>query len=490
MTHPGDSPHGEAPPRRAPRVVASLSVAMLLGLAALMTIGLTGAHHASVDHAPPLWPVGIAPFAALLLAIAILPLVPACAHWWHSNLNRLFVALAHGATTCVFMLLTQGLDPAATAVKHALVDEYGPFIVLLLSLYVITGGIAIHGNMPATPATNGAILLIGTLLASVLGTTGASMLLIRPLLQTNRERRHKVHTVVFFIFLVSNVGGSLLPVGDPPLFLGYLQGVPFLWTLGLWGEWLLASSVLLAVYLVWDTIMYRRESLADIRRDNERVLPERIDGSINFLWLLGVLLAVALVSPDKPFLGTGWRPFPYLRELLMLGFTALSLATTPREARTRNEFNYHAIAEVAALFIGIFVAMQVPLQVLAFHGASLGIEHPATYFWMTGILSSFLDNAPTYQVFLETAVVSTTRGAAGNIHLLAGREVDPGMLQAISVGAVFMGANTYIGNGPNFMVKSIADAADVKMPSFFGYMAYSGAVLVPLFVLITLIFFR
>ncbi len=487
MTHaPEEHAHGGSRKRGA------ISAVIILGLAiiGLLVSGLVGSHdHDHHPAVPHLWQVGVIPFVVLLFAIAALPLIPRLAHWWHSNLNRLLVALGLATLTCVYLVAVDGVGSAQLAVKHALLDEYLPFIVLLFSLFVITGGIAIHGDLPATPTINSSFLLIGTLLASVLGTTGASMLLIRPLLQTNRERRHRTHTVIFFIFLVSNIGGSLLPVGDPPLFLGYLKGVPFFWTLGLWGEWLIASVALLVIYFVWDSIMYRRESLDALRLDRTRIVPERIDGSLNFLWLLGVLLAVALITPGRPMVGIGYVPPPFLREGVMLGLTALSLLLTPRKARTRNEFSFHAINEVAALFVGIFITMQVPLMVLAVHGRSLGMVEPWHYFWATGILSGFLDNAPTYQVFFETAKVMTEPGAAQNVVLTTGAEVDGTLLQAVAVGAVFMGALTYIGNGPNFMVKSIADQAGIRMPGFFGYMVYSGAILLPIFVVISLIFF-
>ncbi|HMN97737.1 MAG TPA: sodium:proton antiporter [Phycisphaerales bacterium] len=485
-------------------------VALGVLLLTLLVVGLLGGHgsHAdSVDavhsaalgaergdaahaaHAPPGWPLGVVPFVVLLAAIAFLPLVPALARWWHSNLSRLLVSLGLAAATCAYLIAVEGVAAAGTAVEHAVLAEYVPFIVLLFSLYVVTGGIAIHGKLPATPAMNTTIIALGTLLASAMGTTGASMLFIRPLLQTNRNRRHRAHTVIFFIILVSNVGGLLLPVGDPPLFLGYLRGVPFLWTLGLWPEGLFAAGILLAVYFAWDTALYRREATADLQRDLARIVPERVEGGINFLFLLGVLLSVALVSDTKPLPGTEWTPPWLAREALMLGFAGLSIAFTPRAARLRNEFDYHAILEVAAIFIGIFITMQVPLMVLRVHGAELGIREPWQFFWATGVLSSFLDNAPTYQVFFETALTMQTPPESG-LALHGGAVIDARLLAAISVAAVFMGAMTYIGNGPNFMVKSIADRSGVRMPTFFGYMVYSSVVLLPVLLATTLIFFR
>jgi Na+/H+ antiporter NhaD/arsenite permease-like protein len=313
------------------------------------------------------------------------------------------------------------------------------------------------------------------------------MLLIRPLLQTNRERKHVVHTVVFFIFLVSNVGGCLLPIGDPPLFLGFLKGVPFFWTLNLWKEWIVCCAILLVVYYIWDTFAYRRESRKDITRDETERQPLRLSGGINMLWLAGVVAAVAFIVPDKPFPGfgeDGFHSFPFLRELFMLAFVGLSLKTTPRGVRAANKFNYAAILEVAALFIGIFICMQIPVEVLQIKGASLGLSEPWHYFWATGSLSSVLDNAPTYVVFFETArALPPVEG----VKLVAG--VAEPLLIAISLGAVFMGAMTYIGNGPNFMVKAIAEQSGINMPSFFGYMLrYSIPVLIPVFVVVTVIF--
>jgi Na+/H+ antiporter NhaD/arsenite permease-like protein len=314
------------------------------------------------------------------------------------------------------------------------------------------------------------------------------MLLIRPLLATNAERKRVVHTVVFFIFLVSNVGGTLLPIGDPPLFLGYLRGVPFFWTLVLWKEWAFVTAVLLVIYYFWDRSAYRHEQRRDIQRDERMVQRLKVMGSLNFLWLAGVLLATALLDPNKPMAGTNWTPLPYLRELVQMALVALSLATTARVVRKENNFNYVAIAEVAALFIGIFLCMQVPIEILNARGASLGLDTPAKFFWATGVLSSFLDNAPTYVVFFETANAMTHAPEEGVFQLLSGHYIRQDLLIGISLGAVFMGANTYIGNGPNFMVKSIAEHAGVKMPSFFGYMVYSGVILLPLFAIVTRVF--
>ncbi len=437
-------------------------------------------HH----HVPPLW--ACMPFVAILLSIAIFPLLPATAHWWESNQSRLMVSLGLGALTLSYYALADGLSAVTTVLQHAVMAEYIPFIVLLFSLYVISGGISLRGDLAAHPSTNTAFIAVGAGLASFIGTTGASMLLIRPLLQTNSERKHVTHTVIFFIFLVSNIGGTLLPIGDPPLFLGYLRGVPFLWTLGLFVPWIVTTSVVLLVYFVFDTFMYRREAAKDIQLDETQRAPLSLTGKINFVYLLGVVFCVALIDPNKSFLGL-FTPFPLMRELLMLGVVALSLRTTPVGIRQANKFDYHAILEVAALFIGIFICMQVPIAILHERGASLGLSQPWHFFWATGGLSAFLDNAPTYVVFFETAKVMPTAGAT--LELAAGRgEIAVSLLKAVSLGAVFMGAMTYIGNGPNFMVKSIAEQSGIKMPSFFGYMLWSVVILCPIFILVTIVF--
>jgi len=316
------------------------------------------------------------------------------------------------------------------------------------------------------------------------------MVLIRFLLRTNFERTHKAHTVVFFIFLVANIGGSLLPIGDPPLFLGYLLGVDFFWTLRLWREWAFLVAVLLIVYYIWDTWAYRHEPPEALQRDEMQRQPLGIAGLLNVLWLIGVIAAVAMLSPGKALPGTQWHAPPHLREGVQLVMVGLSLLTTRRGLRRENQFNYAAIGEVACLFLGIFITMQVPIEILQLKGPELGLQHPWQFFWASGGLSSFLDNAPTYVVYFAAAGTLAPPGMA----LLHGVQTATGsipveLLAAISCGSVFMGANTYIGNGPNFMVKAIAEQSGVKMPSFFGYMVYSCGILLPLFVLVTLLFF-
>ncbi len=406
----------------------------------------------------PAWTL---PFAGLLLAIAVLPLT--APRFWESNLRKLMVAALLAAPVLALYLRAHPGALVHTA------QDYVSFIVLLGGLFVISGGIHLEGDLEATPRTNAAFLGAGAILASFVGTTGASMLLIRPLLQTNRERKHVVHTVVFFIFLVSNIGGCLTPLGDPPLFLGYLLGVPFAWTLRLFLPWLFTTGLVLAVYLVWDRRAHATEARADLKRDFYEVRRLRVAGKENFVLLLGVLGAVALLTAP-------WR------EIAIVGLTALSYARTDPGLRKVNRFTFHPILEVAALFAGIFVTMLPALDLLRARGAELGVHEPWHFFWATGVLSSFLDNAPTYLTFLALAQgLGLPSDVAG---------VPNAILAAVSLGAVFMGANTYIGNGPNFMVRSIAEERGVRMPSFGGYMLYSGGVLIPVFLVVTLVFFR
>lgn len=464
---------------------------------------------------PPLWTIG--PFVVLLGCIAVMPLVPRAAHWWEDNRHKLIVAGVLAAVTLAYYLFLHpeaihsewpaahwvrpldaggGAKLALAVFLDAIMGSYVPFLILLLSLYTISGGIRLTGDLPAHPLTNTLFLACGAVLASVIGTTGAAMLLIRPLLATNSERRHVRHTVVFFIFIVCNCGGCLLPTGDPPLFLGYLLGVPFLWTLKLWKAWLVINGLLLVIYYLWDRFFcYPREAVADITRDEINVMALRVWGLWpNGVLLLAVVACAGLLDPSRPVPLTDWRPWLYLREMVLLALTGLSLLVGPEPVRRANGFNFAAIGEVAALFLGIFICMQPALMLLAARGSQLGLASPAHYFWASGGLSSFLDNAPTYVVFFNAArscsasvATSGSLVAAASEPLVAG--VRESLLAAVSLGAVLMGANTYIGNGPNFMVRSIAEASGVKMPSFFGYMGYSLIILVPLFLLATFVFF-
>lgn len=467
----------------------------LLALAGTPALASEAAHGTAPSVASlALWSI---PFAVILLCIALLPLIHATEHWWEHNRSKLMVSGALALLVCGYYLFraqgfhaAPGMASLGTVLHHAVVADYIPFIVLLFSLYTISGGIRLTGDVPAHTGTNALILLLGALLASFIGTTGASMVLIRPLLQINSERKHVKHTVIFFIFLVSNIGGSLLPVGDPPLFLGYLKGVPFLWTLKLWPAWLTCTAILLAVYWALDTYFYKKEDKASIQLDESTLEPLRLQGKLNFLLLAGVVLAVGILVPGRAFPGTSWTIPDHLREVVQLALCGLSMLLTPKQVRKDNQFNFTAIGEVACLFIGIFITMQVPIELLHMKGAELGLSGPASFFWATGALSSFLDNAPTYVVFFETAKILPVAPGTELLPLVGGAQVPVALLKAISLGAVFMGANTYIGNGPNFLVKSIAENRGVKMPSFFGYMAWSGAILIPTFILVTVIFFR
>ncbi len=479
-----------------------LTFAALVAAYGLVWFALSAARHTpdahgEAVHAAAAVPavVSVLPFVLLLGCIAVLPVIPATAHWWEHNWNRLAVSLGCALATLVYYALFYGSGVAnhlthsqsaagpwaafAVLINSWLV-EYIPFLTLLFSLYTVSGGIVITGSMTGRPAVNLTMLGVGTLLASCVGTTGAAMLMIRPLLRANTERQHVAHTIVFFIFTVCNTGGCLLPIGDPPLFLGFMRGVAFEWTLSLWPMWLLMNGVLLLMYFLLDSWYWRQEKPA-ARERRVKYVPVRLRGCLNLLWLAGVVAAVATLDPSRPVPGTDWSAPLYYREIVLLSFTALSLWCTSHECRMANSFNYDAILEVAALFLGIFVCMQPAIQLLNAHGAQLGLNTPWKYFWATGLLSSVLDNAPTYVVFFETARTSTVMGPR-----VAG--VPEAYLVAVSIGAVFLGAMTYIGNGPNLMVKAIAENQNVRMPSFFGYVVYSCAALLPASVLLTVVF--
>ena len=417
-------------------------------------------------HVPVVSPWMILPFLLLLLAIAVAPFVHR--HWWEKN----YPIVALGLGFLVFSYYLLYLD------YHRMVEtflDYFSFIVLIGSLFVAAGGIFIHTERHATPLTNTGLLAAGAVISNLLGTTGASMLLIRPFIRINKLRIREFH-VVFFIFVVSNIGGALTPIGDPPLFLGYLNGVPFHWTLvRVWHVWLLALVLVLGVFFVLDTISYRRW----VKERKSEPKPSRIQlqGTQNFFFLLIILVAVFAGTP--------------VRELIMIAAAGAAHRFARKEALRANEFNFTPIREVAILFAGIFATMVPALDWLELNADRLGIRTPGQFFWASGILSSFLDNAPTYLNFLSAAL-GLHHLVLGNAEHMRSFISDHGkFLQAISVGSVFFGANTYIGNGPNFMVKSIAEHAGVRCPSFFGYMAkYSIPVLIPIFALVWLLFFR
>lgn len=462
---------------------------LLFVLAALIP---GGAMAADVDGSQ----LGLAwaiPFAGLLLSIALMPLVvPA---FWHHHFGKVTAAW-----TLAFFLpfaFAYGAQVAGAGLVHALLAEYIPFIVLLTALFTVAGGIYIRGNLRGSPALNCGILLVGVVLASFMGTTGASMLLIRPLIRANDNRQHKAHLVVFFIFLVSNVGGSLTPLGDPPLFLGFLKGVDFFWTARyLFPETLFMVASLLVIFFLIDSYYFKKEGVLpmDPTPDTRSI---GFDGAANF-WLLGAIAGLVLLSGvwktpiSLDVFGTAVGLPGLVRDGGLLVITFISLGITAKSVHASNQFSWAPMAEVAKLFIGIFLTM---IPVIAMLKAGLegpfslvisgitrpdGAPDPAMYFWATGVLSAFLDNAPTYLVFFNTAggdpqVLMTTLAPT---------------LAAISAGAVFMGAMTYIGNAPNLMVKAVAENRGVKMPSFFGYLTWSGAILIPLFITVTLIWLK
>ncbi|MCE5255183.1 MAG: sodium:proton antiporter [Actinomycetia bacterium] len=429
----------------------------------------------------------LAPFACMLLAVAIMPL--ACGRWFEHNRNKGIVAFVLGAPTVAYLVGRFGSLGLENAAHTA--EEYVSFIMLLFALFTISGGIYLTGNLVATPKVNLAFLTAGAVLASFIGTMGASMVLIRPLLRANAERTHSKHSVIFFIFAVSNVGGLLTPLGDPPLFLGFLRGVPFTWTFRLWGEWLLVVVLVLAVYFAFEVYYYRKEPAPARRVDTADYVPMRIKGGINILFLALVIMAV-LFSGPLARAGEAIH-FPFVRELILAALAVLSLTVGPKGPRASNHFSWAPIVEVAVLFAGIFATMIPALALLEANGASIGLTRPWQYFWATGGLSSFLDNAPTYLTFTSMAqgqVGVSTVGALTSAAIVPGLGFAPAdFLAAISCGAVMMGANTYIGNAPNFAVKCIAEKAGVKMPSFFGYMGYSIAILLPIFAIVTAVFF-
>jgi Na+/H+ antiporter NhaD/arsenite permease-like protein len=424
-------------------------------------------HHVVV----PFW--GVIPFALLLGCIATFPLLPWIRDRWGHGWLPLAVALFFGVPMAIYMWSIGG----SQEVIHALV-EYGSFITLLFSLFVISGGLFVGGDIPATPRTNVIFLAIGGLLASAIGTTGAAMALIRPILKVNRQRQHRVHTVVFGIFVIANCGGLLTPLGDPPLFLGLLRGVPFTWTLNLFPHWLLVNGLLLLTYYALDRRLHAKEPREALERDETEIEPIRVEGKRNLLLLGGVVVAVALApSVDLHAVFShhaAWHQWLPTREIIMLSLAGISLKITARETRyVHNEFTWAPIFEVASLFIGIFLAMVPALAYLGQIAPTLPLD-AITFFLFTGSLSAVLDNAPTYATFFEMA-----RQLGGEPSVAGVREV---FLVSISTAAVFCGAITYIGNGPNFMVKSIADSAGVKMPSFGGYVVWAFIYLVPILV--------
>ena len=426
------------------------------------------------------------PFGLMLLTIAVAPLV--VNEWWESNRHKLAIALMLAIPTAVCLLMGGMIHE----LEHQLFGDYIPFIVLLLALYVITGGIHLSGDIKAKPWVNTLFLAVGWLFASIMGTTGAAMLLIRPLLMTNQQRQHKVHTVLFFIALVANCGGLLTPLGDPPLFMLFLRGASFIWFESMLLEWLFTGVLLLLIYFVLDTLHYKKEHWTALSADYREHVPLKLMGKRNLLYLLGVVLTVAFVNSGYiPEMAMEDTPFmlKYLREIVLLSLTVMSLSTTKHEVRyDMNKFSWGPIVEVTVLFLGIFVTMTPALAYLNDHASSLGLNGVGQFYYMTGALSSFLDNTPTAVAFHSVAAgLSPEQMAMFGDSMVAG--VPEILLKAICMGSVFFGAMTYIGNGPNFMVKAIAEESGVKMPSFFGYMLkFSLIVLLPIYVLVQVIF--
>ncbi|MDQ7006602.1 MAG: sodium:proton antiporter [Acidobacteriota bacterium] len=456
-----------------------------------------GAEHASAqsEHLGAelaLW--WVVPFAGILLSIAVFPLLATA--FWHHHYPK--VAAFWALLLAIPFLVAYGHE-ALHAIVHIYLIDYIPFIILLWGLFTVAGGIVVRGSLRGRPAVNTTMLAIGTLIASWVGTTGAAMVMIRPVLRANASRRHKVHTVIFFIFLVANIGGSLTPLGDPPLFLGFLHSVPFFWTFKLALPMAVVSVLLLATYFAIDTVLARKEDPATLEHSGER-RKFAIAGAHNFLFLAGIVGLVLMSGVWKPghlsVMGIEVGLQNLARDVGIIVMGLLSLWTTRRELRRENEFSWEPILEVAYLFAGIFMTIIPALEILKAgeHGALAGlirsVNEPWHYFWITGGLSSFLDNAPTYLTFFNTALGKFYPGvveAEAVRQLIANNEI---FLEAIASGAVFMGACTYIGNAPNFMVKSIAEQAGIQMPSFFGYIfRWTLPILIPTFLVVTFLFF-
>ena len=466
--------------------------ALLRPLLALPLLAATAAAQAAELDGARLSAWWSLPFAGMLLSIALLPLL--APKLWHPHFGKIT------AGWVLLLLLpfaaTQGVGLTGSMLVHTLVGEYIPFIILLTALFTVAGGIYVRGNLHGSPGLNAGLMAIGAVLASFMGTTGASMLMIRPLIRANDNRKHVAHVVVFFIFIVSNAGGALTPLGDPPLFLGFLKGVDFFWTVQhLWPQTVFLVCVLLVMFYFVDRWWYRHEGVTrnDPTPDTHRV---GIEGGINFLLLGAVVVLVLMSGLWKPGIafdiaGTEVGLQQLVRDGALIGVTLLSMALTQAQVREANQFSWAPMQEVAKLFVGIFVTMVPVLAMLkageagAFAAVARAVTAPDgaplpwAYFWFSGSLSSFLDNAPTYLVFFNLA---------GGDPAVLMNTLAP-TLTAISAGSVFMGANTYIGNAPNFMVKAIAEDRGIRMPSFFGYMLWSVGILVPLFVVMTFVWF-
>jgi len=463
------------------------------------TVGTMEAELELLADSLPIWS-GI-PFVGILLSIALLPMLTP--HFWHFHYKKISLMWA---LVLAIPFLVVYRNVALHELTNVILHDYLPFIILLWGLYTVSGGIFIKGTLAGTPLVNTQVLIFGTFLASIMGTTGASMLLIRPLLRSNRHRSKKSHIFIFFIFLISNIGGLLTPLGDPPLFLGFLHGVPFFWTLKLFPEFLVVAAVVLTIFYFLDNYFYKTD-VGAIEHAGTKVNATKLtlEGPVNIIFLIGILTAVMISGVWEPggfgLLGIKFEWQGLARDAFIVVMGLLSLKFTAKQIHRENDFGWHAIKEVAWLFFGIFVTIIPVIMMLkvGVHG-HLGflvakVTEAWHYFWMSGALSSFLDNAPTYLSFFNMALGQTGLNEAEAAAILRGTLEHPqaqnyiDFLKAVSCGAVFMGAITYIGNAPNFMVKTICSEYGVKMPSFFGYMLWSFAILIPSFIIVTLIFF-
>lgn len=448
----------------------------------------------------PAW--AMTPFILMLLCIAIAPLV--ADNWWESNRHKMYISLVLGIPVAAWMIIkSDEANQFAERLLHQMAYDYVPFIVLLMALFVVTGGIQVAGDIRATPRINTLFIATGFLLASFMGTTGAAMLLIRPLISTISQRRYRVHTILFFIAAVANCGGLLTPLGDPPLFLLYLRGAHFGWFLHLLPAWAFVGAILLLIYYITDSYYYKREPKECLAADDRDITPLSIHGCINFLWLAAVIACVMFLNPSYiPAMGADDAPayLRLLREIALAVIIGLSWVTTPRRVREANHYSWAPILEVAVLFVGIFATMTPALIYLNAHAQAMGLTQPWEFFYCSGALSSFLDNAPTAVAFhtvaggLNPTDLAATLAASGGDAVIDGTVYVAGiretLLKAVATGSVFFGAMTYIGNGPNFMVKAIAERSGIRMPSFFGYIVrFSLIVLLPLYIATQLIFF-
>jgi Na+/H+ antiporter NhaD/arsenite permease-like protein len=413
----------------------------------------------------------------MLLSIALFPLF--WNHFWEKNKNKLYVAIVLSIPVIIYLLL----NGFSHQLIHTMVFDYVPFLILLGALFTITGGIHLSGDIAAKPKVNALFLGIGAVLASLMGTTGAAMLLIRPVIQTNKERTFKVHTILFFIAIVANCGGLLTPLGDPPLFMMYLRGAPFTWFFHLAPEWFVTNILLLIIYFFVDAYYYKKEPASAITRDESNIRPIKFEGKRNFIFLAGVVLAVAFLNEQYLSFVNINPYFKFIREAVIILMAYLSMQFTSKLLRTSNNFTWHPIEEVAYLFLGIFITMVPCLLYLESNAKTLGIESASQFYFYTGMLSSFLDNTPTAVTFHSLAL-----GLGENSGLLVAG-ISEQLLKAICIGAVFFGSMTYIGNGPNFMVKAVAEENNIKMPDFFSYIfKFSIIVLLPVFILVELLF--